>query len=136
MRYSANIHYFFRRESCSAEVCYALKNIVRLCERSSSYRVVGAELRSGANTVHTATVTGCLAQGDEPTEYAIKTESGKIYALSSSTVDLAKHMNHRVTVTGAATANNEKNSTTSIGQPEEDFLMKVTNLKMVSTTCQ
>jgi len=39
-------------------------------------------------------------------------------------------------VTGAVTANNEKNSATSTGQPEEDFLMKVTNLKMVSTTCQ
>jgi hypothetical protein len=91
--------------------------------------------REKTTTAHTATVTGCVAQGDEPNEYAIKTENGKIYGLSSSTVDLVKHMNHRVTVTGAVT-NNEKNSTTSIGQPEEDFLMKVTNLKMVSTTCQ
>ena len=92
--------------------------------------------RAKTNTGHTATVTGCLAQGDEPNEYAIKTKHGKIYGLSSSTVELAKHMNHRVTVTGAVTANNEKNSATSAGQPEEDFLMKVTNLKMVSTTCQ
>ena len=92
--------------------------------------------RGKTNTVHTATVTGCLAQGDEPNEYAIKTENGKIYGLSSSTVDLPKHMNHSVTVTGTVTANNEKNSTTSTGQPEEDFLMKVSNLKMVSTTCQ
>jgi hypothetical protein len=92
--------------------------------------------RGKTNTVHTATVTGCLGQGDEPKEYAIKTENGKIYGVSSSTVDLAKHMNHTVTVTGAVTANNEKNNATSIGQPEEDFLMKVTNLKMVSTTCQ
>jgi hypothetical protein len=93
-------------------------------------------VRGQNNTAHTATVTGCLAQGDEPNEYAIKTENGKIYGLSSSTVNLVKHMNHRVTVTGAVTANNEKNNTTSIGQPEEDFLMKVSNLKMVSTTCQ
>jgi hypothetical protein len=92
--------------------------------------------RGKTNTVHTATVTGCLAQGDEPNEYAIKTENGKIYGLSSSTVDLPKHMDHRVTVTGVVTANTEKNSTTSTGQPEEDFLMKVTNLKMVSITCQ
>jgi hypothetical protein len=92
--------------------------------------------RAKTNTGHTATVTGCLAQGDEPNEYTIKSENGKIYGLSSSTVELAKHMNHRVTVTGAVTANNEKNTTTSAGQPEEDFLMKVTNLKMVSTSCQ
>ena len=92
--------------------------------------------REKTNTVHTATVTGCLAQGDESNEYAIKTENGKIYGLSSSTIDLVKHMNHRVTVTGAVTANTEKNNTTSIGQPEEDFLMKATDLKMVSTTCQ
>ena len=84
----------------------------------------------------TATVTGCLGQGDQPNEYAIKTENGKLYGLSSSTVDLPKHTNHTVTVTGAVTANNEKNRTTSIGQPEEDFLMKATNLRMVSTTCQ
>ena len=92
--------------------------------------------RGRTNTVHTATVTGCLGQGDEPNEYAIKTKNGKLYGLSSSTVDLPRHMNHTVTVTGAVTANNEKNRTTSIGQPEEDFLMKVTNLKMVSATCQ
>ena len=92
--------------------------------------------RGKTNTAHTATVTGCLAQGDEPNEYAIRTENGKIYGLNSSTIDLAKHMNHTVTLTGAVTANNEKNRTTSNGQPEEDFLMKVTDLKMVSTTCQ
>ena len=92
--------------------------------------------RGKTNTVHTATVTGCLAQGDEPKEYAIKIENGKIYGVSSSTVDLAKHMNHTVTVTGAVTANSEKNRTTSAGQPEEDFLMKVTDLKMVNATCQ
>ena len=90
----------------------------------------------GKNTVHTATVTGCLAQGDEPNEYAIKTVNGKIYGVSSSTVDLVKHMNHTVAVTGAVTPNNEKNRTPSTGQPEEDFLMKVTDLKMVSATCQ
>jgi hypothetical protein len=31
--------------------------------------------REKTNTAHTATVTGCLAQGDEPNEYAIKTEA-------------------------------------------------------------
>ena len=64
--------------------------------------------RGKTNTAHAATVTGCLAQGDEPNEYAIKTENGKIYGLSSSTVDLVKHMNHRVTVTGAVTGQQRK----------------------------
>jgi len=91
------------------------------------------------NTTRTATVTGCLVQGDEPNEYAVQSENGKIYGLTSSNVDLAKHMNHKVTVTGAVTANKEQTGTSlgsSTGKPEEDFLMKVADLKMVSTSCQ
>jgi hypothetical protein len=44
--------------------------------------------RGKTNAPNTATVTGCLTQGDEPNEYAVKsTEDGKTYGLKSSKVD-------------------------------------------------
>jgi hypothetical protein len=92
--------------------------------------------RGKTNTANTATVTGCLTQGDEPNEYAVKaTEDGKTYGLKSSKVDLAQHLNHKVTVTGAV-SQKEKTKVSKSGKPEEDAHMKVTDLKMVSPSCQ
>src|SRR5437899_12753502 len=58
----------------------------------------------------TVTVTGCLQKGDEAGEYSIKGADGKAYGLRSTTVKLAGHLNHKVTVTAAKTAKerNEK----------------------------
>lgn len=93
--------------------------------------------RGKTNTANTATVTGCLTQGDEPNEYAVKaTEDGKTYGLKSSKVDLAQHLNHQVTVTGAVSHEKEKTKVSKSGKPEEDAHMKVTDLKMVSTSCK
>ena len=85
-----------------------------------------------------ATVTGCLAQGDEANEFSIKAENGKTYGLRSSTVKLAEHLNHKVTVTGKVTSEKAKAGKIEArtGRPEEDAHMKVSSLTMVSTTCQ
>ena len=88
------------------------------------------------NAAKTTTVTGCLSQGDEPNEYAIKADDGKTYGLRSSTVNLAEHLNHKVTVTGAVSHEKEKTKASKSGKPEEDAHMKVTDLTMVSTSCQ
>ena len=78
----------------------------------------------------TMMVTGCLEKGDEPGEYAIKDTDGKMYGLRSKNVKMADHLNHKVTVTGKMMQNDkEKNK-------EGHDHMDVTNLKMVSTTCQ
>jgi len=92
--------------------------------------------RGKTNTTNTATVTGCLAQGDEPNEYAIKADDGKTYGLRSSKVNLAQHLNHKVTVTGAVSGEKEKTKVSKSGKVEEDAHMKVTDLKMVSPSCQ
>ena len=93
--------------------------------------------RGKTNTANTTSVTGCLTQGDEPNEYAVKaTEDGKTYGLKSSKVDLAQHLNHQVTVTGAVSHEKEKTKVSKSGKPEEDAHMKVTDLKMVSTSCK
>jgi hypothetical protein len=91
--------------------------------------------RGKNNTTNTTTVTGCLAQGDQPNEYAIKADDGKTYGLRSSKVNLAQHLNHKVTVTGAV-GEKEKTKASNSGKAEEDAHMKVTALKMVSPSCQ
>src|SRR5260370_14754732 len=42
------------------------------------------------------TVTGCLQKGDEADEFSITGEDGKNYDLTSSAVDLGKHLVHKV----------------------------------------
>ena len=89
------------------------------------------------------TVTGCLQKSDEPDEFSITGEDGKTYGLRSSTVDLSKHLGHKVTVTGSLKAElyekekgerereeHEKKEAAEAGD------IRVTNLKMVSDSCK
>jgi len=78
------------------------------------------------------TVTGCLQKGDEPGEYSITGADGKAYGLRSTTVKLADHLNHKVTVTGKTVKENEKEK----NEKEEHEHLNVTNLKMVSNSCK
>ena len=80
-------------------------------------------------------VTGCLAQGDEKGEYSIKGDDGKTYGLRSRTVNLKEHMGHKVTVTGTMTSAKPEKASSKTGKPEESEHLRVTDLKMVSTTC-
>ena len=88
--------------------------------------------KAGANPV---SVTGCLAQGDEKGEYSIKGDDGKTYGLRSRSVNLKEHMGHKVTVTGNVTSSKPETASNKTGKPEESEHLKVTDLKMVSTTC-
>jgi hypothetical protein len=86
-------------------------------------------------------VTGCLQKGDEPDEFSITGEDGKTYGLRSSTVDLSKHLGHKVTVTGSLKAESyekEKGEREEHEKKEaaEAGDIRVTNLKMVSDTCK
>ncbi len=46
------------------------------------------------------TVTGCLAKGAAEGSFSITGEDGKAYSLTSTTVSLAGHVGHKVSVTG------------------------------------
>jgi len=81
------------------------------------------------------TVTGCLDQGDEPNEYAIKDSIGKTYGLTSSKVNLKSHLGHQVTVTGTEYKEKEKRERKT-GNSEESEHLRISDLKMVSTSCQ
>jgi hypothetical protein len=87
------------------------------------------------------TVMGCLQKGDEPDEFSITGEDGKTYGLRSSTVDLSKHLGHKVTVTGSLKAESyekEKGEREEHEKKEaaEAGDIRVTNLKMVSDSCK
>ena len=100
-------------------------------------------------TGKTKTVTGCLTKGDEPNEYKITSTDGKMYGLRSTSVNLDEHLNHKVTVTGktakeheekgetAANKGTSEKGTSERGTTEKEAGdLNVSNLKMVSTSCQ
>ena len=90
------------------------------------------------------TVTGCLQKGDEAGEYSITGQDGKTYGLRSKSVNLSKHLGHKVTVMGTLKpeseekekaeakehAKNEKKEASAAGD------ISVTSLTMISETCQ
>jgi len=75
------------------------------------------------------TVTGCLTkEAKEKNEFLISGEDGRTWGLKSTSVKLADHLNHKVTVTGKVTKKEHE------GKEAGD--LKVSNLQMVSQTCQ
>ena len=94
------------------------------------------------------TVTGCLAKGDEANEYSIKDANGKAYGLKAgSGVNLKPHVGHQVSVTGTAMSGSAEGhegakesgaanrNSAKAGGEESEHLM-VSDLKMISTSCQ
>jgi hypothetical protein len=93
------------------------------------------------------TITGCLQKGDEPNEFTITGEDGKIWGLHSSNVNLGEHVGHKVAVTGTpaqeskaeekkekAEENKEGKMEKAAGKEEYSDL-QVSSLKMVSESC-
>jgi len=92
----------------------------------------------------TKTVTGCLQKGHEAGEFSLTGEDGKTWELSSKSVKLDEHVGHQVTVTGSdhrESKAEEKAEEKKEGQmekaagKEEYGDLRVTDLKMVSMTC-
>ena len=88
----------------------------------------------------TKTVTGCLQKGDQPDEFSITGEDGKSWDLRSSTVKLAEHVGHQVTVTGSPTREakaeeKKEGQVENAARREELGELRVTSLKMVSQSC-
>jgi len=109
----------------------------------TSLTLIGLSCSSGAvcfaqtkQATQPVTVTGCLSQGDEANEYAIKDSSGKTYGLTGTKVDMKSHLGHEVTVTGTQYKENEAKEKQNSGKAEESEHLRVTNLKMVSSTCK
>ncbi len=81
-------------------------------------------------------VTGCLQKGDEAGEYSITSEDGKRYGLRSKTVGLAKHVGHKVTVTGTQVREESEEKEKKEAGGGEYADLRVTSLKMISEGCK
>ena len=85
-------------------------------------------------------VTGCLKQGTDTGGYYIMGQDGKMYELMGK--GLGAHVGHTVTATGMQVtlpaAQEEKKEATEKTEAGASSVvdMKVSNLKMVSTSCQ
>src|ERR1700758_5471258 len=78
------------------------------------------------STKGTKTVTGCLQKGDEPGEFSLQAEDGKVWGLKSSSVKLEEHLGHKVSVTGSAKEESkaEQQKEKKEGEVEKGFKKK------------
>ena len=85
------------------------------------------------------TVTGCLQEGDEADEFSLTGDDGKLYDLRSSSVKLAEHVGHKVTVSGlfkAEAYEKGEEKEAKEGGKKEAGDITVSSLKMVTSSCQ
>jgi hypothetical protein len=88
----------------------------------------------------TMSVTGCLKQGSDAGGYYVMGQDGKMYELWGK--GLAAHVNHKVTVTGTSAtltpAQEQKKEMMEKKEAGSNTVvdMKVSNLKMVSESCE
>src|SRR5438552_7488358 len=110
---------------------FVVSGVLSLGLCSSGLAQAQQQKLNGPGKAATVTVTGCLQKGDESGEYSIIGADGKGYGLRSTTVKLADHLNHKITVTGKTVKEqNEKEKN------EQHKHLNVTNLKMISNSCK
>jgi hypothetical protein len=93
------------------------------------------------------TVTGCLQKGTSETEFILATKRGRKYEVEGSSLGLAAHVGHTVTIKGKFDRRAEEKAETKAeeqaehktgeAQHEEHLMGRIeaTSLKMVSATC-
>src|ERR1700730_10043313 len=88
-----------------------------------------ATAQDTTNTTHkkTRTLSGCLEKSADADEYQLTTKVGGTWEIKSDSVKLGPHVGHSVMVTGVV-------SDATLHGTEHGH-MTVTNLKMVSTSC-
>jgi ABC-type sugar transport system substrate-binding protein len=82
-------------------------------------------------------MTGCLAKGTEANSYMVTNVDGngpKSIGIVSSTANLAPHVGHKIEVTGTAVPVKDAEAMTP-APPKAPHYMKLTAIKMMSTTC-
>jgi hypothetical protein len=120
--------------------------VVALFVFTSTARLATAQDTTETTNKKTRTLTGCLQKGDDANEYKLTTAKGATWELKSDTVKLEDHVAHTVTISGVvsnATVHGAKEDAKAEAKEHgidkdstEHGHMTVTNLKMVSKTCQ
>jgi len=83
----------------------------------------------------TQMVTGCLQKGSSANTFTLTDENGKLWDLRSKTVQLGPHVGHTVTITGKI-PQKSKDENKSSGDTSPQNHLRVTDLKMVSESCE
>src|SRR5216684_9137865 len=81
-------------------------------------------------------MAGCLQKGAEPNTYMVTDVEGKgpkTIGVVSSTANLAPHVGHKIEVTGTAVPAKDAEAEKNV--PKAEHYMKLTAIKMISTTC-
>jgi hypothetical protein len=95
---------------------------------------------------NTRTLTGCLQKGDSANEYNLLARDGGTWEVKSDSVNLASHVGHTVTITGAVSnaamhgmkedAKDEAKEHGMGKSSTEHGHLTATDLSMVSESCQ
>ncbi len=96
--------------------------------------MLGVQAQQAAPKEHS--MTGCLKAGTEAGTYMVTDVEGngpKSIGIVSSSVNLAPHVGHKIEVTGTAVP--PKEAETDAKVPKAPHYMKLTAIKMISTTC-
>jgi hypothetical protein len=102
-----------------------MKALIALLTIAASMLGFGVRAEAqGAPAEHS--MTGCLAKGDDAGTFKLTDlEKGpKVVVIAETTANLTPHLGHKVEITGVAVPGKEKTHT-----------MKVTAVKMISSTC-
>lgn len=99
-----------------------------------------AQDNMGMSNNQSMSVTGCLKQGSDNGGYYIMGDDGKMYELMGK--GLSAHVNHKVTVTGTPATMSQAQESKKMATEKSEaggatvVDMRVSNLKMVSESCQ
>jgi hypothetical protein len=96
--------------------------------------MLGVQAQQAAPKEHS--MTGCLKAGTEAGTFMVTDVEGngpKSIGIVSSSVNLAPHVGHKIEVTGTAVP--PKEAETDAKVPKAPHYMKLTAIKMISTSC-
>jgi hypothetical protein len=94
-------------------------------------------LAEGGQAAKEHTMTGCLQKGASANTFIVNNtaEKGpKTIGIVESKADLAPHVGHKIDITGVAVPNAEAEAMKP-APPKADHYMRISAIKMVSTTC-
>lgn len=120
---------------CAFALCVTLLPLAMFGQSGSDMGQSGSSM-SGQEV----SATGCLQKGQEHGGYYLTDENGKTWELMGS--GLAAHVGHKVTVSGSAMEASKSHETKvesaekAEASSNQHADLKVTNVKMVSESCQ
>ena len=126
------------------KVAAALRSVLMV---GAPLMIVGTMGRAVEVKPKPITVTGCLQKGTAESEFILTTKRGKKYEVVGTSLPLAAHVGHTVTIKGKVrSGHEEKGETKAMEQMEEKSgdeaaeaheagRIDATSLKMVKATC-